>query len=65
MEGACNTCTHARVNVVLRCAEIPSFKRRENSRRTNVAIATGILAGAVLWERYNGGISRTAKSLRR
>ncbi|KAG1675221.1 hypothetical protein FOA52_016250 [Chlamydomonas sp. UWO 241] len=45
--------------------EIPSFQRRQASARRNVALATGLLATAVLVERYTGGMSRAAKSMRR
>jgi hypothetical protein len=46
-------------------ADIPSFERKKTRYRRAVAIATGILAGAIALERYNGSVSRAAKSLKR
>ena len=45
--------------------DIPSFERKKTRYRRAVAIATGILAGVLALEKYNGGVSRAVKSLKR
>lgn len=45
--------------------DIPSFERKKSRYRRAVAIATGILAGVIALEKYNGGVSRAVKSLKR
>lgn len=45
--------------------EIPSFENKRRRARRNASVAVGLLAAAILIEKYNGGISRTAKSIRK